>query len=577
MVEGHRTMKQILLRLWASVDRLGIRLAMVLAVALLPLMIVSIVRSQSVVNEAVARSRAALTGVTLNAVQDEINTIEGAKAVAQTLSNWMPTLFADPDRCNRLMRDTLKGTAYSFAGFYDTKGLVTCSSAPGPFSVGMTPDLEKQIADPKPIVLVNEDAPASETSVIYAAHPVFDTGGSLLGFTAISIPHKRLQQTGATPTNAVFLTLNALGAVLSAPGTLDEAQPFMPQLKPDEYISDQSKSFRAVGGDGIERLYAIVPVVDGELYALSTWPFDHGLSGDFYLRNPALFPALMWLASLAVAWFATSLFVTRHVVKLRRTMRDFAKTRRITTVKEFQTAPGELRDVADTYIGMTDMVLRDEAKIEDALRQKDVLLREVHHRVKNNLQLIASIMSMQMRQTRSKEVKQIMQSLHDRVNSLATIHRNLYQTSGQADISMEEHLDVIVRQVVKMAAARDASIELKTDFDEIRLIPDQAVPLSLFVTEAMTNALKYIGAEKGKATSLCVSLEVLEGDTAEVIVTNSIPPLAAQPDAEKSSGLGSELMEAFAMQLSGDFSAGVEADQFVVRLSFPIDPLHPED
>lgn len=570
-------MKQTLLRLWTGFDRLGIRLAMVLAVALLPLMIVSIVRSQSVVNEAIARSRAALTGVTLNAVQDEIIVIEGAKAVAKSLSQWIPVTLDDPESCHQLMRNTLKDTSFSFAGFYDTTGFVSCSSSLETFEVAMTSDLQEQIANPRAIVLVNENAPASGTSVIYASYPVFGENGNLLGFTAVSIPHQRLKRNSSVPTNAVFLTLNALGTVLTAPKELKDAQSYMPQLHPSEYVSDQSKSFRAVGADGTERLYALVPVVDGELYALSTWPVDHDITGAFYLKNPALFPALMWLASLAVAWFATSLFVTRHVVKLRQTMRDFAKTRRTTTCQEFQSAPGELRDVADTYITMTDMVLRDEAKIEDALRQKDVLLREVHHRVKNNLQLIASIMSMQMRQTRSNEVKQIMQSLHDRVNSLATIHRNLYQTSGQADISMDEHLDAIVGQVVKMAAARDASIELQTDFDEIRLIPDQAVPLSLFVTEAMTNALKYIGAADGKNTTLSLSLEVLPGEMAEVVVSNSIAPHAEVPDPGKSSGLGSELMEAFAMQLSGDFTAEVDGDQFEVKLRFPVEPLDVQD
>lgn len=570
-------MKQTLKSLWAGVDRLGIRLAIVLAVALLPLMIVSIVRSQSVVNEAVARSRAALTGVTLNAVQDEIISIEGAKAVAQSLSQWLPMTDGKPDECNQLMRDTLENTEFSFAGFYDTTGYVSCSSALAPFNLGVTPELQGQIADPKPIVLVNQDAPISGTSVIYASHPVFDKTGDLLGFTAVSIPHQKLKKSASVPTNAVFLTLNALGTVLTAPDSLADAKAVMPQLHPSEFISEQPKSFRALGADGTERLYALAPVVNGELYALSTWPVDHDVSGSFYLKNPALFPALMWLASLAVAWFATSLFVTRHVVRLRRTMREFAKTRHTTTDQEFRSAPRELRDVADTYMSMTDMVLRDEAKIEDALRQKDVLLREVHHRVKNNLQLIASIMSMQMRQTRSKEVKQIMQSLHDRVNSLATIHRNLYQTSGQADISMDEHLDAIVNQVIKMAAARDASIKLETDFDEIRLVPDQAVPLSLFVTEAMTNALKYIGAAQGKNKNLCVSLQVLEDDIAEVVITNSIPPQAEVPDPEKSTGLGSELMEAFAMQLSGNLDTGIEGQEFKVKLSFPIDPLDAED
>lgn len=328
-----------------------------------------------------------------------------------------------------------------------------------------------------------------------------------------------------------------------------------------------------MGRDGIERLYALVPVVNGELFALSTWPLGTEMRGGFYLSNPVLFPALMWLASLAVAWFAVSLFVTRHVVRLRQAMQGFAVDRRTTIKDEFLHAPGELRDVAETFIGMTDTILHDEAQIEDALRQKDILLREVHHRVKNNLQLIASIMSLQMRQTRSKEVKQMMQGLHDRVNSLATIHRNLYQTSGQADISMDEHLDTIVRQVVRMATARDASINLKTDFAKIRLNPDQAVPLSLFVTEAMTNALKYIGSADGKAPILRVTFSVTDSEVAEVTVENSVSPDSAKPGAETSSGLGSELMEAFAEQLEGSFSASATSDQFTTLLTFPIEAL----
>ena len=566
-------MQHILVRLWSSIDRLGVRLALVLAVALLPLMIVSIVRSQSVVNEAVARSQAALVGETLRAVQQEVITIERAKAVAQTLSRSIPVLLENPELCNRLMRDKLKDTSFSFAGFYDPTGYVPCSSAPEPFSFGMTPNLADQIADPRPEVLVNEQAPVSGTSVIYASYPVFDVDGALLGFAAISVPHQRLRQIASEPSGATFLTLNASGSILTAPGSLDDAVLLLPQHQPGEDIILQPTSFRDTGRDGIERLYALVPVVDGELYALSTWPLDSEISQGFYLSNPALFPALMWLASLAVAWFAASVFVTRHVVKLKRAMRGFAETRRTTTRDQFESAPRELRDVARSFIGMTDTILHDEAKIEDALRQKDVLLREVHHRVKNNLQLIASIMSMQMRQSRSKEVKYLMQSLHDRVNSLATIHRNLYQTSGQADISMDEHLDAIVRQVVRMASSRDTTVDLKTDFASIRLNPDQAVPLSLFVTEAITNALKYMGNTDGKLPTLHVSLRSLEGDIAEVNISNSVAAESVEPDADTSSGLGSELMEAFAEQLSGTFTAGVDHNRFRVHLRFPVEPL----
>lgn len=242
----------------------------------------------------------------------------------------------------------------------------------------------------------------------------------------------------------------------------------------------------------------------------------------------------------------------------------------------FDGAPTELKDVADTFGGMTDTIMREEARIEDALRQKDVLLREVHHRVKNNLQLIASIMSMQMRQSRSPEVQQLLQGLHDRVNSLATIHRSLYQTTGQADVRMNEQLDIIVRQVVRMASARNNAIKLETNFTELHLNPDQAVPLSLFVTEAMTNALKYIGAKDGADPILTVNLTLPGDEIAEVLIVNSTAPDAIPLGDDRSSGLGSELMEAFAEQLEGTFSATPDAGMFTVKLSFPIEPLSPK-
>ncbi|MGB3246208.1 MAG: sensor histidine kinase [Sulfitobacter sp.] len=566
-------MRRSLSRLQSNFDRLGVRLAVVLAVALLPLMIVSIVRSQSVVNEALARSQAALVGETLRAVDSEIIIIERAKAVAQSLSRTIIHQLADPERCNRMMRDILKDTSFSFAGFYYTNGDVPCSSAPEPFSFGMSANLKTQIADPSPTVLVNEDAPASGTSVAYASYPVFTEGGSLFGFTSVSVPHKELRDVEDVISGATFLTLNASGTILTAPGRLEDAELLLPALTKGENLINQSTSFHDTGLDGVDRLYALVPVVEGELYALSTWPLENEIGGGFYLKNPALFPFLMWVASLGVAWFAVSIFVTRHVVRLRQAMQGFAASRKITTTDEFIFAPGDLREVADTFIGMTDKILHDEAQIEDALRQKDILLREVHHRTKNNLQLIASIMSMQMRQSRSKEVRHLMQGLHDRVNSLATIHRSLYQTSGQVDISMHEHLDTIVRQVVRMTATRDRSIGLKTDFADIHLNPDQAVPLSLFVTEAMTNALKYIGSPDNKEPCLNVTLSLPKADWAEVTILNSVPATIVAPDPATSSGLGSELMEAFAMQLSGTLTAGLVGDTFRVHLTFPVEPL----
>tara|TARA_R110002051_G_scaffold1008_1_gene4867 strand:+ start:784 stop:2541 length:1758 start_codon:yes stop_codon:yes gene_type:complete len=554
-------------------DKLGVRFVALLAVALLPLMIVSIVRSQSVLREAVARSQAALAGEALRVVRDEVTLIEGAMAVARSLSYSVQPVLDDPETCNRMMQAQLIDTSYSFAGFYDTTGFSSCSSAGNPFDLGLTPAIVAQVADPRPVILVNENAPVLGTSVIYASYPVFTESGALMGFTAISVPHEQLHRENQATSGAVVLTLGGTGQVLTAPKSLEVPKEVLPAMIEWQDLVTSPTSFQAVGRDGMKRLYAFVPIIENELYALATWPEAGEFNGTFYLKNPSLFPALMWLASLVVAWMATSIFVSKHVIRLRKSMLAFADTRRVPSADEFSDAPNELRDVSDSFIGMTDRILRDEAKIEEALRQKDILLREVHHRVKNNLQLIASIMSMQIRKSRSQEVKSLLRSLHDRVNSLATIHRNLYQTSGQADVTMQEHLDEIVQQVMRMGARPDREITLSTDFAELTLNTDQAVPLSLFVTEAITNALKYIGAPDGQKNRLRVNLKKPALDIALVEIENSLSDQVLPANSEASTGLGSELMDAFSQQLEGNMTRTQTDSTFKIALRFPIDPL----
>ncbi|MBK8441510.1 MAG: sensor histidine kinase [Rhodobacter sp.] len=132
-------------------------------------------------------------------------------------------------------------------------------------------------------------------------------------------------------------------------------------------------------------------------------------------------------------------------------------------------APLELRHVGESYERLVESVLHDEAALEDMVHQREVLLREVHHRVKNNLQLIASIMNIQMRKAVSPEAKALIKGLHDRVMSLATVHRELYQTSGQADVRADELMQLIVAQVLRMGAQPGREIDVTTDFEPFRL------------------------------------------------------------------------------------------------------------
>lgn len=166
----------------------------------------------------------------------------------------------------------------------------------------------------------------------------------------------------------------------------------------------------------------------------------------------------------------------------------------------------------------------------------------------------------------------MLRSLHERVMSLATVHRELYQTSGLVDVRADELLESIVSQVLRMGARPDQLVNAKTTFDDIRLTPDQAVPVSLIVTEALTNALKHASPSGPGKASLLVSLRRAGSHDAVLCISNSSnpdEPSTMTPGLE-STGLGQQLLTAFASQLMGKLTVGPEDGAYIVRVEFPL-------
>ncbi|WP_051150468.1 sensor histidine kinase [Rubellimicrobium thermophilum] len=290
---------------------------------------------------------------------------------------------------------------------------------------------------------------------------------------------------------------------------------------------------------------------------------------------PWVLAALMWAGSLVVAWWAAERLVTRHMRTLVRAIGEFASGHRSVAPLEMEGAPREIVEVARAFRRMTDTILHDEAELENTLHQKEVLLREVHHRVKNNLQLIASIMNMQMRRARSPETRILMQGLQERVMSLATVHKELYQTSGQTDVRADELLGDITRQILAMAAGPGRSFRVETEFAPVHLVPEQAVPLALLHTEAMTNAIKHAAPDAGGTPWLRLVFREGGGSgEAELEIANSAAAGTEEtaPDAEVP-GLGRQLIAAFAAQLGGTVAEEAGPDRHTLRVRFALLPV----
>lgn len=282
-----------------------------------------------------------------------------------------------------------------------------------------------------------------------------------------------------------------------------------------------------------------------------------------------MLPLLMWLASLLIAVIAAERLVVRHIRRLNAAIGAFARTRRIRSPDSLSSAPAELRRLGESFENMAETIVRDEAQLEESLREKESLLREVHHRVKNNLQLIASIMNLKYRRARSAEARAMLMRLQSRVITLANVHRLLYQSESLAQVRVDELLAGILRQLNKLADDPERRVSLRQELEPLQLDPDSSIPLALFVTEALTNALKHASTDDERAPEIFVELRREAPGMVRVQVANSFAG-DETPDAPAfDGGLGSKLLPAFATQLGGEVETSVDDGTFRVVLWFP--------
>ncbi|MFN4172589.1 MAG: sensor histidine kinase [Pseudorhodobacter sp.] len=568
----------------ALTQRLGWRLGFLMAVTLLPLGIIAYAQTQNLEHEAQARTEAALSGATLRAASYEVGAIRKAQGIVAGLAPMIPGLIGDLPACIETMRHAAENTREaSLVAFVPDSGRMVCSSSGASYDYSADPLFQAERGKREPSFLVSPRGPVSGTSVLGVLHPVIGPGDTYLGYLSVWMPHSMLagiekglsQMTGAKEKLPISLwTFDASGTVLTASEGFDGIDGRLPLTRTLVNLAKNGGGVfrdRSVSGDLLT--YSVVAVEDGQLFLMGSWNEANENALSEFGISPTYFPLMMWIVGLLVSVWAAELLVLRHIRHLNSSIRRFASGDRRRQELDLRSAPVELREMGEAYLSMTDSITQDEARLEDVIHQKEVLLREVHHRVKNNLQLIASIMNMQMRQSRTPEAKFLLKGLQDRVMSLATIHRGLYQTSGLADVRADELLADIVRQIVKFGSGTSKTLEIGQDFDGIRLPPDQAVPLSLLLTEAMTNALKYVGRPDAETPpSINVRLKLLEGNQALFEVVNTVGDQKSRPPEMllTSTGLGSQLLVAFAQQIGGVLHQQEEGDHYRLSVTFTL-------
>jgi two-component sensor histidine kinase len=187
---------------------------------------------------------------------------------------------------------------------------------------------------------------------------------------------------------------------------------------------------------------------------------------------------------------------------------------------------------------------------DDLLKEKEWLVREIHHRVKNNLQMVISLLNAQSEYLNHPSALHAIKESRERMQAIAILHQKLYQVEGGAKINMRAYITELVDNI-QQGFDKSERIHFHVDVTDIGLDMSQSVPLGLILNEAITNAIKYAYPKNAKGI-IRISLQQIEDQQLQLIIADQGGGLPEGFDIELNHSLGMQLIKLFAEQLEAD-------------------------
>ncbi len=264
----------------------------------------------------------------------------------------------------------------------------------------------------------------------------------------------------------------------------------------------------------------------------------------------SIFWVLLWVVVLVVAIFLVYLqqnrMVRRKTAELRRELFE--------------------RQVAEKELLASDQQLRQ------SLAEKESLLKEIHHRVKNNLQIVSSLLFLQEDDMKDARGVEILRESQNRVKSMALIHEQLYGTADLAKINFGRYVQGLTANLFDAYGIDPGRIRLNVQADDIALVVDMAVPCGLIINELVSNALKHAFLPETSGTVDIVIRTLNVGRIEIVVADDGIGIVELPADAEKKS-LGLRLVDTLTTQLGGTLALTTEnGTRFNIVLTAPEKP-----
>jgi two-component sensor histidine kinase len=527
---------------------LRVRLLVFVTVALLPIAIVSIFQG-------IERARADGENVHDRLVQsarslavDEDNLLSSAEQIARAVSNVTAVRAVRPD-CDTVLKEALVGITY-FGNLarVDRNGLVVCSALPAArgLSVAELPIFLKAKQSYGFVVTSALPTPVLQGSVIAGMLTLRSPGGQFNGTLTIALNTdwlNSLMRAHALTEDTVVFAFDRERHILSS-SNRTVAQALVNSLVPGQ-DTGVLKDGTDRNGDGWT--FTQTPLQGGSIF-VAYGAKKSTLFGATYVSVAAdfLMPVFMIILAWTAIWFATERQVTRWISHLRRISAAY-RGGHYSVRPRLSGAPSEFVSLGDGLSEMAASIQDRDRKLRDAVEQKSVLIREIHHRVKNNLQVVMSLLSLQSGQVRDPSAREALMQAQMRIGALALVHRILHEIEFQATVDLKRVLHDLTHQIAEGMQSNEGNVRVEENIVSRSVSGDLAVPIALFVAEVLTNTFKH-AFPPGQGGVIAISLIPTGQDKLCLAVTDNGVGFDNSVDAE---GLGSRLIDSLAQQLNG--------------------------
>lgn len=546
--------------------------ALLLAFATLPVGVLAVAQGIKAYQETKVLRRAAIARDAIAASSLERGRILEAFGSLVALDSQLD-LNAPLADCTAMMKAHVENDDNaSFVGLVSPDGYMRCGSPlTEPLYVGGTPEFNAFYDEPRRTVTAYKLGKISKRPVLVVSAPVY-RDEELVGSLAISLPSRYLKwvseltEDGASSRYAI---VGAQGLQVALKGK-SEAVDWLPDTEAmKDLLTSSAPTVVMPPSRGNDRIYAVTPLYENDVFAISSWPAERLTSGASWQQYLAVvLPMMMWAMAVAVAYYAVDRFALRHVMYLDRLVTAYTRSRRRLRARGTRRAPYEFAMLGASFDAMAEEIEHREQALRDSLDDKNALLKEVYHRVKNNLQLIISLMNLQMRDASTEHERDGLMRLQDRVYGLAAVHQKLYEAESLNAVRVDLLIQDIALNAKGSRANNQCEVDLRFDMTEHTEGPDRALPIAMFATEAIANAFKH-----SLVHDACGWLQVILREDEGYMILEISNERDGQVPAEKERrvGLGSQLIDGFARQLHGELHKEMKAQFYKIRLRFPKD------